>query len=63
MSKVFITGVTGLAGGHLARLLIQNGHNVSGVDIHESSLSKLGKIAELMGFYECDVRNAKKFGI
>ena len=58
MSKVLITGVTGLAGGHLAELLIQNGHDVSGVDVHESTLSKLGEIGEKTCFYECDVRDA-----
>jgi GDP-4-dehydro-6-deoxy-D-mannose reductase len=58
MSKILITGLTGLAGGHLAELLIQNGHDVSGVDVHESSLSKLGKIGEKICFYECDVRDA-----
>jgi GDP-4-dehydro-6-deoxy-D-mannose reductase len=57
MSKVLITGVTGLAGGHLAELLIQEGHDVCGLDILESSLSKLGEIGEKICFYECDVRD------
>jgi len=58
MSKVLITGVTGLAGGHLAELLIQNGHGLICVNVHESSLSKLGEIGRRICFYECDVRDA-----
>ena len=58
MSKVLITGVTGLAGGHLAELLIQKGHDVSGLDVHGSSLLQLGEIGRKVCFYECDVRDA-----
>jgi GDP-4-dehydro-6-deoxy-D-mannose reductase len=58
MSKILITGITGLAGGHLAEFLIKLGHDVSGFDIHESSLSKLGMTREKIQFYECDIRDA-----
>ena len=58
MRKVLITGVTGVAGGHLSEHLIQNGYDVSGIDLHERSLSKLGEIGRKISFFECDVRDA-----
>lgn len=60
MFKVFITGIAGFIGSHLAERLIAQGHKVSGID--NLSSGKAENIVGIKGinFYNCDCRNLAK---
>lgn len=55
MAKVFITGVAGFLGSHLAEALLRRGHEVRGCD--DLSGGSLENIPEGVEFFEFDVRN------
>lgn len=56
--KVFITGISGFLGRHLARQLVREGHYVSGVDNNPLTLQHLGETTPSIHLIEgsiCDV--------
>lgn len=56
--RIFITGIGGMMGGHLAEFLIAKGHEVLGIDfIPTTDIKELNKN---VSYIECDIRNKEK---
>jgi len=58
MTKVFITGIAGFLGSHLADYLVEKGYEVSGVDNLMGGYRK--NISKDVCFYKADARNFSK---
>ncbi|MDX9702962.1 MAG: SDR family oxidoreductase [Candidatus Auribacterota bacterium] len=56
MKKAFITGIAGFVGQHLARLLLDTGHTVSGIYCMDSDLPAIEpEIRKNLTLYQCDI--------
>jgi len=53
--KVFITGISGFAGSHLAELLVNNGHEVLGTYLTEESLVNVGNIKDKLSLLKINL--------
>lgn len=61
MAKVFITGVSGFAGSHLAEYLAENSpHTIYGTYLDESSLKNISSIKEKINTVRVDLTNQEK---
>ncbi len=56
--KIFITGIAGFIGSHLAERLIEQGHTVCGIDNFSSG--KLSNVPKSANVFTCDCRNQSK---
>ncbi len=52
--KVLLTGATGFLGSHLARRLLEKGYDVAAYKRADSSLTRLGAIADDISWYDLD---------
>lgn len=59
MKKAFITGLTGFAGKHLAKHLVENGFDVSGTYLFEESLNDF-KEKDNYKLHQLDLNNSEK---
>jgi GDP-4-dehydro-6-deoxy-D-mannose reductase len=55
--KALITGISGFAGSHLAKLLIEKGYEVFGTFFDKSTFSNLNGFVNKIKLYRCDIRN------
>ncbi len=60
--RALITGVAGFAGSHLARELVRDGWDVSGIERHGAVLSNLTDLIDRIRVEECDILSAKDVG-
>lgn len=59
--KVFITGITGFAGSHLAELLnSQNNYNISGTHLSDRHLDNLENIRGVVNLYKVNLLDSEK---
>jgi GDP-4-dehydro-6-deoxy-D-mannose reductase len=56
--KVFITGLTGFAGSHLAEYCVSEGHQVAGTYRWRSPLDNIEDVKDDVELFECDLRDA-----
>ncbi|TKG91901.1 SDR family oxidoreductase [Puteibacter caeruleilacunae] len=54
METILITGVTGFLGSHIARELLNQGHNIIGLKRKHSNLLKCSDFAESINWIDCD---------
>ncbi len=55
--KVFITGIEGFVGGHLAKFLLAGNHEVTGTVWNENQIPEIQEYFPIVGLYPADVRN------
>jgi len=61
MKKAFITGIYGFAGQHLAKELIKNNYEVSGIDVfYDTDIEELKITSKKTGYSLCDIRDKAK---
>ncbi len=59
--RIFITGITGFAGSHLAdHLVSQNKYDIYGSYLHEQSLKNIVEIRNNISLFQLDLTNEKK---
>lgn len=57
MKRVLITGAKGMAGSHLADLLLSKGFSVTGIDLPEAEDFLACKPHDLFRYIDCDIKN------
>ncbi|MEA1927670.1 MAG: GDP-mannose 4,6-dehydratase [Candidatus Auribacterota bacterium] len=62
MKRALITGIAGFAGSHLARELVGEGWEVSGIERHGAVLSNLNDLIGMVRVEECDILSSKDVG-
>ena len=56
--NIFVTGIGGMMGSHLADFLIEKGHTVTGIDLNPTT--DLKELNPKTKYIKCDIRNGKK---
>ena len=55
--KIFITGISGFVGSHLAEISLKKGHEVSGTYVFPEELVNLKGFKDKIKLYKCDILN------
>ena len=58
MSKIFITGITGFVGSHLAELLLSKGHKVYGILRWRSKTENIDHFKDKLEMFNADIRDS-----